>query len=48
MQQREKASYASLVTLSAKGEHENEAKWTEYTMPFGSWTGSQKVHNTLY
>lgn len=48
MQQREKASYAPLVSLSAKGEHENEAKWREHTMPFGSWTRSQKVHNVSY
>lgn len=48
MQQWDKASYVPLVSLSAKGEDENEAKWREYTMPFGSWTGSQKVHNVSY
>lgn len=48
MQQRDKASYVPLVSLGARGEDENEAKWREYTMPFGSWTGSQKVHNVSY
>lgn len=29
MQQRDKASYVPLVSLGAKGEDENEAKWRE-------------------